>query len=405
MNKYLLKHKDIIVAGLLTDTYGNIAQITDIYNKQHLPVGSLKEDGALNNNFLPDWWNKRGIPGERQNLHEVLDIVNAENKNELLIRSSGLSLTDHYWIIPEKKNISWEEVNFYKNDFSRDIGNLFFKRGRKKAEYDFITPDVSSDGMLPKWWDIASNGKRILFKGGSEPYFQEPFNEIFVSLICEKLDINHVKYHLEKEGNFYYSVCENMTDENTELIYASKIYDTLGREINDDRYTHYVKCCDNLGIKNIKDNLDKMIALDYIIANTDRHWNNFGLLRDSNTLAYKYVAPIFDSGTSLWNNKNILVYNRENIIKSKCFADTNYQQLKFVSDFSWYNSKEILELGDAFKYVLMKNEYLNHDRKRVENLVSCFKNNIQRLDIIINEKYSKNIPPKRKKNNDRSREY
>ena len=43
-----------------------------------------------------------------------------------------------------------------------------------------------------------------------------------------------------------------------------------------------------------------MLATDYILANTDRHLGNFGFLRDSETLEWKGLAPIYDSGTSLW---------------------------------------------------------------------------------------------------------
>ncbi len=41
-----------------------------------------------------------------------------------------------------------------------------------------------------------------------------------------------------------------------------------------------------------------MIVLDYIIANEDRHLNNFGLLRNAETLEWYGFAPIYDSGSS-----------------------------------------------------------------------------------------------------------
>ena len=45
-----------------------------------------------------------------------------------------------------------------------------------------------------------------------------------------------------------------------------------------------------------------MIVLDFIIANEDRHFNNFGLVRNAVTLEWIGAAPIFDCGTSLWYN-------------------------------------------------------------------------------------------------------
>ena len=44
-------------------------------------------------------------------------------------------------------------------------------------------------------------------------------------------------------------------------------------------YQHYVDCCAELGI-DIIPAMDRMIVVDYIIANEDRHLNNFGLVRE-----------------------------------------------------------------------------------------------------------------------------
>lgn len=43
-----------------------------------------------------------------------------------------------------------------------------------------------------------------------------------------------------------------------------------------------------------------MILLDFIMANTDRHYNNFAFLRNSNTLEWIGLAPIYDTGTSMF---------------------------------------------------------------------------------------------------------
>ena len=55
-------------------------------------------------------------------------------------------------------------------------------------------------------------------------------------------------------------------------------------------------CCEALGIR---DAVDRMIVLDYLIVNGDRHQNNFGVVRNADTLEYLGAAPIYDSGTSL----------------------------------------------------------------------------------------------------------
>lgn len=64
------------------------------------------------------------------------------------------------------------------------------------------------------------------------------------------------------------------------------------------RYRHLLECCELLGIGNITPFLDRMLVLDYIIANEDRHFNNFGALRNAETLEWLGMAPIYDSGSS-----------------------------------------------------------------------------------------------------------
>jgi hypothetical protein len=92
-------------------------------------------------------------------------------------------------------------------------------------------------------------------------------------------------------------------------------------------------CAGRLGIGNIRNNLDKMLTLDYIIANGDRHFNNFGFLRNPNTLEWQGFAPLYDSGASLWYNKTIGAVGVD--IRSEATGDMMSKQLNLVSDLSW----------------------------------------------------------------------
>ncbi len=100
-----------------------------------------------------------------------------------------------------------------------------------------------------------------------------------------------------------YSVCEDFINENIELIPAWCILNSSKRDNNTSVYQHFVNCCETLGIKDAVPFLDRMITLDYIIANEDRHFNNFGVLRNAETLEWIGMAPIYDSGSSLGYDK------------------------------------------------------------------------------------------------------
>ena len=45
-----------------------------------------------------------------------------------------------------------------------------------------------------------------------------------------------------------------------------------------------------------------MLAFDALVCNTDRHFTNFGVLRDNATGLPVALAPIFDNGRSLFPN-------------------------------------------------------------------------------------------------------
>ena len=56
--------------------------------------------------------------------------------------------------------------------------------------------------------------------------------------------------------------------------------------------------CKPFNIPNLKEHLDRMIAADFIIGNKDRHFGNFGFIRNVYDGHILSMAPIFDSGLS-----------------------------------------------------------------------------------------------------------
>ena len=119
-------HKQNKVANLSIDeTHGGISAVDKIYNPEHLPIGVF-DKGKANRKELNDWWRGRSIPASRNGLQETLDKLGESDIMPLILKSFGLSLSDHYWVKPEGLDIKWENVNFFDNAFSEDMGNLLF---------------------------------------------------------------------------------------------------------------------------------------------------------------------------------------------------------------------------------------------------------------------------------------
>lgn len=347
--KCKLMHKRICVAELeLDDATGFIKKIGEVYKSEHLPVGVPIKKGIADRTAFNDWWTERSIPASRSGIRDALEILNIASTKMLLIRCYGLSLSDQYWICPQDAHITWDKINFFDNSFSDDIGDVLFGTNKKNNAFDFSSPDNTSDGNLKKRWKVM-DGKRYLVKGGSNPFRQQPFNEVIAAGIMERLEIPHIPYRVMWNRGAPYSVCEDFVTADTELIPAWRIMRTQKKENNVSVYQHFINCCENLGIKDVVSFLDRMIVLDYIIANEDRHFNNFGVLRNAETLEWLGMAPVYDSGSSLGYDKMPAQIYAERDVTCKPFKKSHKEQLKLVSSFEWINFEK---LSDVREFIL-----------------------------------------------------
>lgn len=350
--KCILMHKRIAVAELLLDNMtGFIQRINEVFKPEHLPVGVPVKKGIADRAALNEWWTDRSIPASRSGIRDALETLHLTSTKMLLIRCYGLSLSDQYWICPENSGLTWEQINFFENPFSDDMGDVLFGAPKKTEGFDFSSPDNTSDGCLKKRWKIL-NGKRCLIKGGSNPFRQQPFNEVIAAGVMERLCIDHIPYTIMWNDDTPYSVCEDFVTADTELISAWRIMQTQKKDNSTSVYRHFVNCCNALGAPDVVPSLDRMIVLDYIIANEDRHLNNFGLLRDAETLEWLGFAPIFDSGSSLGYDKVAAQIRAERDITCKPFKKHHAEQIKLVSSFDWIDFEKLTDVGSLITNVL-----------------------------------------------------
>ena len=385
--KFALMHKRIQVASIeLDDKTGFIQKIGEVYAPEHLPIGVPFRKGVADRASLNEWWMDRSIPESRSGIREALETLEITNTKILLIRCYGLSLSDQYWIRPEGSDLSWDDVNFFTHPFSDDIGDILFGAARKADELNFSSPDNTTDGFLKKRWKII-DGKRYLIKGGSNPFRQQPFNEVIATKIMERLGIPHVPYTLIWNKEAPYSVCEDFVDENTELIPAWRIMMTQKKDNSTSVYGHFVNCCEALGIKEVISFLDRMITLDYIIANEDRHFNNFGALRNAETLEWLGMAPIYDSGSSLGYDKLPGQMRSEKDVICKPFKNHHTEQLRLVRSFDWLDLSKLNDVEDIIRGVLSEDTDENYiDENRIRAVTNAVKRRIQQLEQIICER-------------------
>lgn len=296
---YILQHKNTAVAVLMIDETGDITDIGDAVNKPYLPVLCSETIS------LKTWWSNRTIPVTRQGISEDLMGERISSTKELLLRNLGLSLTDCYWVKPLGSDYTWEQVNLFDNLF-RDSFGLMDQSGSRSMDLTKLSPFVPSSslqGELRKKWVILEK-ERVLVKGNNAGGFQQSLNEVFASGLHEgQSRFPFVAYWLTKlmmpEGEAVGCACRNFCDRHTEFVSAYEIAYGHKKRNDQSEYEAYIEFASRQGI-DLRPFMEYQIAADFILTNTDRHFNNFGMLRDADSLKLLGPAPIFDNGNCLF---------------------------------------------------------------------------------------------------------
>lgn len=379
--EYTLMHKDLPVLDIeLDEATSSVQKIGTAYHPEHLPLATVSRRGVVDRAALNTWWIDRSIPASRSGVRKALETLNLPNTHMLLTRCFGLSLSDQYWMKPHGSHLQWSQINFFDNPFSEDIGDVLLGKATDGAGFDFRSPDNTSDGFLKKRWKII-DGKRCLLKAGSNPFMQQPFNEVVATIVAERLGIPHVPYTLLWDEDTPYSVCEDFITPDTELVSAWRVMQSIKKDNSTSVYRHYLNCCEALGVPGMERAIDQMIVLDYLIANEDRHQNNFGLIRDANTLEWLGAAPLFDSGSSLGYDKLPNQIQSPRSIECKPFKKTHAEQLKLVTSFDWIDFGKLDGIEQEIRQVFdWAGDYMDEARKSA--IISAFSSRLGNLMVL-----------------------
>lgn len=337
-----------------------------------------------------DWLSKRYSKNSNWYKKQNWTYGTINLSNEFIIKSYGLSLSDQYWIKPEFGKETWNDVNFFHNEFKyQPFINNNLERNYDYSDVDVLyTPTITTGGEVDKAWAIDNN-KRVLYKSSNTFLGLEPINEFIASKICDILDVKHANYEIKILSNLekktMVSCCETFINEDSELISA---YDFMSKYLDKDEkidFENYVKTLENIGIKDAKLKVQKMILLDLIMSNTDRHLNNFGVIRDVNSLKFIDVAPIYDTGRSLAtsflsvkeDDGLMIFFGKENVHRSNVL---NYiKDIKLTEE----QIKMLVDIPNIYEELL--NEYyqytnLSYYKENLkEDLGELLKNNIEEV--------------------------
>ena len=360
-NLYVLKHKDDDVAMVQVNlNTGEIEYVLDVYIPEKLPIGCSADD-------LPsiiDWWVNRAIPDSRRGIQQALRKLNEKTNLTLMLNSYGLSLIDHYWLQPIGKEAYWKDLNFYENDFSDELGSLLTDSQRINIDHNIqkFSPSSTINGEMKKKWIIDHN-IRFLMKVNTSDYGQQSVNELIATRLHEKTGwMNYSPYKMGKtviEGTeIPCSFNPLFTSNDLEFVSAYQLVKNVKVSNNSNVYEEIIKQAEMLGLdaKIVREQLEYTILTDFILTNTDRHFNNFGFLYSAEAGKIVSMAPIFDTG-------NALFFHHELIPSGKNLLDIEVAS---------FRKKEVDLLQYVTKKDLIRVEDLEGFDLEVEQLLTTF---------------------------------
>lgn len=333
--QYHLMHRDEVVCSILIDPItGAILKASRPSTPELLPLG-----GNIDSAMLRKWWQRRAVPVSQGNIRRILERIGITT-HTYLEQNLGLSLTDHYWIKPLDVDFSWQEINLFTNDFRDVVGDMQLSGTMDEVPelpQNAFSPSSSVQGELWKKW-IISDGKRFLIKGNHGGNSHESLNEVVASLLHQRQSkqpfVTYSPIQIQQDHPLC-CICESFTSDEVEFIPAIDVVESSKKDNALSLYEHFIQVCSVHGLDDslTRSFLEYQILTDFILTNTDRHLNNFGVLRDTNTLKFIGMAPIFDSGNSMfWQNPRLPERDDLTKIEVNSFRGKEMQLLAYVCD-------------------------------------------------------------------------
>ena len=234
---------------------------------------------------IEGWLRSRAIDSHRTNsrlLKKALRLSLA-NDVELVLRVNAATITDAYWFCEDGASLKYEDVRFKENFFDRLA--LHGDPDSFNQQYS-PTPELTNIGSFEKCWRPV-DGRWWMIKQGNE---LERFSELFICRLGQALGFAMANY-LPENGTIK---SPDFTDG------ASVNYEAADGIVGDDEdYFLNFEAFWSLS-PDLAEQYLKIIYLDALCFNMDRHTKNYGVLRDVESGAILRMAPNYDNNIALF---------------------------------------------------------------------------------------------------------
>ena len=277
---FYLMNKDMIAASF--DKKNNKWNL--VQQNTELPLGRFE---------INEWLEDRKAYKHNHHLKQLMIDCGCETTEGFIKITHAASINDSFWVKEEDEDVVWNDISFYRNEFNDTISKLAFEGlGLYGMQMSSTSPELTTDGSFRKCWRKES-GEIYLYKRGISGAYNaglEPYCEALASEIIHKADSTSVRYFVMKLHGETATKCKSFTNEDVGFVPLRKIVD---RNISMDELLAFFDALD------CREQFQRMLVLDAVTFNVDRHLGNIGLLVDNNTQKPLGIAPNFDFNLSM----------------------------------------------------------------------------------------------------------
>lgn len=295
VKSYAIMHLERHVATIRSDG------TCSVYYPQFMPYNLYLEEDPENdlntrisnlNNFHY-WCATRLLTLDRKYAKEILNslglkqAVTDRDRAEIAISYHALCLTDVYWVRELRERISFARINLYDHSLSDAFVDVSLRGRALTAENAGLIPygdsagDLSTAGVSPKAW-IRREGRFLLLKDGDA---REVEAELIASRIARCFDVEQILYEpwdydgqRVSRSQLISSKARSIVPAGAVEIYAANRGTTLQKIVTrQDEYSYHM-----------------MNIIDYLVGNTDRHWENWGFWVNNSSNRLEKLHPLMD---------------------------------------------------------------------------------------------------------------
>lgn len=234
------------------------------------------------------WLETRAIDSHRANSRLLKKALRLKEKDDIstVLHVNAATITDNYWVKPLDSELKYEDIRFSDDYFAelalRGSYASFNKSANTKRSN---TPELTNIGSFEKCWRLI-DGKWWMFKSANH---DEQFSEVFIYHLGKAIGMNMAVY---ERGD---KCVKSLDFTNGASVNFEPAFAFMG---DNEDYEDVTEVLAELCPQAVGDFV-KMIFLDTVVANPDRHTANFGLLRSTETGELIGFAPVFDHNMAL----------------------------------------------------------------------------------------------------------